>query len=290
METIKPFSAFARLFAAGALAFGLMMGAASVPQAAFADTDGGASSAVDAESSVTVAEGKVMLTKQGDDAVLVALTDADNLRAADVGLEARSADGTALAGASFTFSPVAEALPTDHVVQNGAELRVVVSNGTGALSRDASLELGTFTLPEGAAKVAVTQFVQIGTDGAEGSATISPDDELVMAEGGSTPPPDEGNTAPGGNTTNPGGNTTVPGGNTSDIGGSQNPDGSGGAGNNGGAGSGAGGANGGSGSGNSNLPQTGDGQLMDISALLLIAGAAALIGGVILILRRTTRS
>ena len=307
METIKPFSAFARLFAAGALAFGLMMGAVSVPQAAFADTDGGASSAVDAESSVTVAEGNVTLTKQGDDAVLVALTDADNLRAADVGLEARSADGTALAGASFTFSPVAEALPTDHVVQNGAELRVVVSNGTGALSRDASLELGTFTLPEGAAKVAVTQFAQIGTDGAEGIATISPDDELVMAEGGSTPPPDEGNTAPGGNTTvpggnttvpggnttNPGGNTTVPGGNTSDIGGSQNPDGSGGAGNNGndgGTGSGAGGANGGSGSGNSNLPQTGDGQLMDISALLLIAGAAALIGGVNLILRRTTRS
>lgn len=301
MQMIKPLSAFGRLFAAGALACGLMMGAAAMAQPAFADTDAGASSTVHAESSVTVAEGNVMLTKQSSNTVLVALTDADDLRAADVGLEARSADGTALPGASFTFSAAAEALPTDHVIQNGAELRVVVSNGTGALSPNASLELGAFTLPEGAVKVAVTRFVQIGTDGAENGAAISSDDELVMADGGITPPPDEGNTTPGGNTSGPGGNvtdpdgnTTPPGGNASNVDGSQNPGTSGGAnggtgsnGNNGGAGGGSNG--GGSGSGNSNLPQTGDGQLMDISALLLIAAAAALIGGVILILRRTTR-
>lgn len=308
MQMIKPLSAFGRLFAAGALACGLMMGAAAMPQPAFADTDAGASSVVHADSSVTVAEGNVMLTKQSSNTVLVALTNADALRAADVGLEARDASGTALPGASFAFSAAAEALPTDHVIQNGAELRVVVSNGTGALSPDASLELGTLTLPEGAAKVAVTRFVQIGTDGAENSASIASDDELIMTEGGTTPPPDEGNTdtnttpggntsGPGGNVVDPGGNTTVPGGNTSNVDGSQNPGNSGGAnggtgnnGNNGGAGSGTGGSNGGgSGSGNGDLPQTGDGQLVDISALLLIAAAAALIGGVILILRRTTR-
>lgn len=297
MQMIKPLSVIGRLLAAGALACGLMMGAVAMPQFAFADTDAGASSTVHADSSITVAEGNVMLTKQSSNTVLVALTNADDLRAADVGLEARDASGAALPGASFAFSAAAEALPTDHVIQNGTELRVVVSNGNGALSSDASLELGTLTLPEGAAKVAVTRFVQIGTDGAENGASIASDDELIMTEGGTTPPPDEGNTdtntTPGGNTSGPGGNVVDPGGNTSNVDGSQNPGNSGGAnggtgnnGNNSGAGGGSNG--GGSGSGNSNLPQTGDGQLVDISALLLIAAAAALIGGVILILRRTT--
>lgn len=313
MQTAKLSTLIGRCAVAGVLAFGIafagVAGAVSTPQTAFADTDDGAATQVHAtDEPVSITKDGVRLTKLTRNTVLVELTEANTLCAVDVGLEPRATDGQALEGARFSFTPEALALATHHDVANGAEIRVIVTNGMQPLSSDGgSFVLGELAVPEEASKVAFTKLVQVEEGGLETGSGISPYNVLVLDEG-SAPGPGEGDTTNNGsgnattntgNTTDTGsmGNTTNTGngtpsgnpshaGNTSNTGGGSDNGGSGGS----TGGSGNGGANnngvGGTTSNGTNLPQTGDPQVLDASAFLLIGGAAALIAAVIILIRR----
>lgn len=299
--------ALARSVAAGALVLGLAFGSfgTMMPQVAFADTDAGARTQVqDADASVLVGDGTVRLTKLGSSSVLVELMRADAQSAADVGLEARAADGQALPGATFAFTPEAEALPTHHVIANGNEVRVVVADGQQALSPDSAVfALGTLSLPADAAKVVVASLALMDQAGQETEPELGASAELVISAGSGDQPPNgdgSGNQDGNGNATNNGsGNTTnvIPPDGTLNGDGTGGVDGTGGAQNTTNPPGGTGGINGGTGTnggsggsgGTSNgkdLPQTGDGQLVDASALLLIGGAASLLAGAIIFFRR----
>ncbi len=273
--------ACARVCAAAALICGLLCSSAFVagaPQMAFADMDAGATPRVQEEGQASVLVGDaVRLTRLSDASVLVELMNADEQTTVSLGLEALNATGASLGGSVFTFTPETRGLPTAHAVPNGDGLTIVVSNGVHAISSSGpTFALGTLALPEGAAKVAVTSLTRIGAGGAEGTLEGTGPNlgELALAqspESGGEP----SNTQNTSNTTN-----------KDDSSNTQEP---GGDGDNGGNGGNNGGPNGGDQGGGKDMPQTGDGQVIDASAFLLLAGGAALIAAVILILRRRSQ-
>lgn len=288
-----------------ALACGLAGGSvAAEPHVAFAEQAGDDARAVaddpvtaqESQPSVVVADGNARLTKLTDATVLVELLQAQARTSASVKLGALDAQGNALGGCTFAFTPEALALASCHAVSHDDLLTVVVSNGTDAIAADSDrFVLGTLTVPADTARVAVLGMEGVTTSGGVDSVPGSDDvdDALSMlpgdGPGGDGDPDDsQGPAGPGDadDTQKPGG----PDGSTPPGSGDGNADGAGGTG--GGSGS-SGGSNGGSGSsggtaqgGKSNLPRTGDGQVVDASALLLIAGAAALTACVVLFFRR----
>lgn len=291
---------------AAALACGLAWGSvAAAPHVAYAEQAGDDARAVaddpvtaqESQPSVVVADGNVRLTKLTDATVLVELLQAQARTSASVKLGALDAQGNALGGCTFAFTPEALALASCHAVSHDDLLTVVVSNGTDAIAADSDrFVLGTLTVPANTARVAVLGMEGVttsgGVDSVPGSSDV--DDALSMlpsgGPGGDDDPDDSQDPAGPGDaddTQKPG----DPDGSTPPGSGDGNADGAGGTG--GGSGSGSGGSNGGSGSsggtaqgGKSNLPRTGDGQVVDASALLLIAGAAALTACVVLFFRR----
>lgn len=289
---------FAHLLTAIALAFGLTF--ALTPAPAFAAEDGNAPTAVRAaDEAATVADGSLRLTKLDDGTVLVELLGADQQSAVDVGLQARDAQGAALSGATFAFTPEAEALPTHHDVVNGAEVRLVVANGFSAISSDGgTFVLGTLSVPANTAKVSVSNFTQVDAAGSERTVTVPESDSLVLGNvvvnPGDDPAP--GNTSNTNTNTNTAANTGV---NTSTNTATNTATNT---------------SNSNSNTQTGNRPniiqetvrptpttgvratgmklaQTSDAKLLDASALLLIGGAAALLAAVIIAFRRhLTRS
>ncbi len=297
-----------------ALACGLAWGSvAAAPHVAFAEQAGDDARVVaddpvtaqEPQPSAVVADGNVRLTKLTDATVLVELLQAQARTSASVKLGALDAQGNALGGCTFAFTPEALALASCHAVSHDDLLTVVVSNGTDAITADSDrFVLGTLTVPADTARVAVLGMEGVTTSGGVDSVPgpDDADDALSMlpgdGPGGDGDPDDSQDPAGPGDaddTQKPGGpDGSTPPGSGDGNGGAQgdgNADGAGGTG--GGSGNGPGGSNGGSGSsggtaqgGKSNLPRTGDGQVVDASALLLIAGAAALTACVVLFFRR----
>lgn len=275
-----------RLAVALALTFGLGFAWAGAP----AFTGASVAFAEDAPLTALAANGQVKLTKLDDGSVLVELLNAHEVSTTSVGLEAQSANGASLAGCSFEFTPEAQALRVCHAVPNGNGLVLVVSNGRSMISADGNVfALGTLRLPEGAAKVTVTEHstvnpsdaeaLTLGADGTLGSLLLAkapgtgdgtdtdPKPDPEEKPGQTTPPTTDGDGGPTSNTTKPDDvskdprpsiiRDTVP---TSTVR-TVTADGK-------------------------NLAQTGDERTIDASAFLLMAGGAALLAAVLFRLRR----
>lgn len=300
-------NAAGRCAAAAVLTFALALGSmGAFPVPALAETEGTLSTFVDEKAAPEVITvHSVQFTKTSKNTVLVSLTQATKDSAVSVELGALDKNGQQLDGCTFAFTDAAKALPTCHDIKRGLNWDLVVSNGIRPISADADVfDLGTLTVPEGTAKAAVHALVSIeGTAGERIPATTADNlGELVMDaalvpsdpdDPGSTDDPTNtdkpGNTDEPGNTDKPG-NTTDPG-NISDPGNVQNPGGSGGGTTDDGNGS-----QGSSNNGTKNnyvvksntkkLPQTGDGQVIDASAMLFIAGGAALAAVAVLFFRK----
>lgn len=278
VKSVAVRSACAVMLACG-LAFGSVV---AQPHTAFADTDDGANTTLQerADSSVELHD-NIRLTDLGSNKIKVELTDALTASTVSVQLGALNAAGASLAGCTFAFTPEALALPTCHALESGDDVALVVSNGINAISTASDdFVLGTLTVPSGTAKVAMHRLTYIGAGGGQGENSanaVGPNlGELVL-----NAPPDgsgDGNTNTSGNTNASGNTNTNVNTNTS---GNVNANTSGNANtadkNN---------TNVGGNTSNKKLSQTGDGLLSDASALLLIAGAAALVAGAILFLRR----
>lgn len=178
-----------------ALACGLAGGSvAAEPHVAFAEQAGDDARAVaddpvtaqESQPSVVVADGNARLTKLTDATVLVELLQAQARTSASVKLGALDAQGNALGGCTFAFTPEALALASCHAVSHDDLLTVVVSNGTDAIAADSDrFVLGTLTVPADTARVAVLGMEGVTTSGGVDSVPGSDDvdDALSMLPG-----------------------------------------------------------------------------------------------------------
>lgn len=280
VKSVAVRSACAVMLACG-LAFGSVV---AQPDPAFADTDDGANTTLQerADSSVELHD-NIRLTDLGSNKIQVELTDALTASTVSVQLGALNAAGASLAGCTFAFTPEALALPTCHALESGDDVALVVSNGINAISTASDdFVLGTLTVPSGTAKVAMNRLTYIGAGGGQGenSANAAGPNlgELVLV----TLPDGSGD---GNTNTNTSGNTNASGNTNTNV--STNTSGNVNANTSGNANTAdKNNTNVGGNTSNKKLSQTGDGLLSDASALLLIAGAAALVAGAILFLRR----